>query len=150
MKVNFKKISVHDKPEHSPGFLLWHVSFSWRRLIEKSLEELDLTHPQFVILATLGWLTRDGKKTTQAALGKMAGLDPNTTSQIVKGLEKKILVERKDAKDGRAKNPFLTAKGKAVLEKAMPLVENVDTTFFKNLTKKETSEILKLFQKLTL
>ncbi|QVL55153.1 MAG: MarR family transcriptional regulator [Simkaniaceae bacterium] len=32
---------------------------------------------------------------TQAAIGKMAGLDPNTVSQIIKGLEKTALIIRK-------------------------------------------------------
>lgn len=54
---------------------------------------MNLTHPQFVVLATLGWLTRTGDRVTQAAVGKMAGLDPNTTSQILKGLEQKGLIE---------------------------------------------------------
>ncbi|GAB4226014.1 MAG: hypothetical protein Tsb0021_01570 [Chlamydiales bacterium] len=86
--IDFKKISVHKGPETSPGFLLWHVSTSWRNCIECALKKFDLTHPQFVVLASLGWLTREENLVSQAIVGKMAGLDPNTTSQIIRGLEK--------------------------------------------------------------
>jgi len=147
--IEFKHISVHDAPEKSPGFLLWHVSTSWRTSIEAVLKPLGLTHPQFVVLATLGWLTREGDRITQAALGKMAGLDPNTTSQIIRGLEVKKLVKRVQSADPRAKNPLLTTKGTQVLATALPAVETADAQFFKVLNTQENAMILKVFQKLT-
>lgn len=148
-ELNFKKVSLYEGPEKSPGFLLWHLSTAWRTLIEAVLKPLDLTHPQFVILATLGWLTRNGDLVTQIKVGKMAGLDPNTTSQILKGLEKKGLILRKPCLDGRAKNPFLTSLGKKILSKALPFVETTDAEFFKKLKGSEMQMILKLFKKLT-
>lgn len=147
--VNFQEISVHDTPERSPGFLLWHISTTWRSSIEAILKPIGLTHPQFVVLAALGWLTRDGECVTQASIGKMAGLDPNTTSQIIRGLEQKGLIQRKTSSDGRAKNPFLTRKGTDILAKALPAVERTDAQFFKTLTKKELMQAIKIFQKLT-
>src|SRR5579863_8953745 len=104
-RPNFKEISIHEGPKQSPGFLLWHISTSWRSSIEAVLKTFGLTHPQFVILATTGWLTRNGEPATQVAIGKMAGLDPNTTSQVITGLEKKDLIKRETSSDGRAKNP---------------------------------------------
>ena len=148
-KLDFKKISTHEAPERSPGFLLWHVSTSWRSFIEAVLKSLDLTHPQFVVLATTGWLTQHGDLVTQAAIGKMAGLDPNTTSQIVKGLEQKDLIKREPSSDGRAKNPLLTSLGGKVLAKALPAVEKADTEFFHALTANEMEWLIKIFQKLT-
>jgi len=146
--VNFKEISAHEGPERSPGFLLWHVSTSWRTSIETVLKSLDLTHPQFVILASLGWLTRHGERVTQASIGKLAGLDPNTTSQIIRGLEKKKLIKRETSTDARAKNPLLTTKGKDLLEKALPAVEKTDAQFFQSLTKSEAEHMIQIFQKL--
>lgn len=147
-KLNFEEISVHDTPERSPGFLLWHISTSWRSSIEGILKPLDLTHPQFVVLATLGWLTRNGDRVSQAAIGKLAGLDPNTTSQIIKGLEHKDLIKREQSSDGRAKNPLLTSKGNEVLVKALPAVETADAQFFDHLTSKEMKGMVGIFQKL--
>lgn len=146
--VNFKDISVHDTPNRSPGFLLWHVSTAWRGSIELMLKSMGLTHPQFVILATLGWLTRKGDRVTQAVVGKMAGLDPNTVSQIIRGLEQKELIIREKSSDGRAKNPILTIKGSDMLKKAMPAVETKDAEFFHNLTLEENESMIDIFQKL--
>lgn len=148
--INFKEISVHDTPDRSPGFLLWHVSTAWRGSIELMLKSIGLTHPQFVILATLGWLTRKGDHVTQSLIGKMAGLDPNTVSQILRGLEQKELIMRKKSSDGRAKNPILTIKGSDILKRAMPAVETKDAEFFHNLTAEESECLINIFQKLIL
>ena len=144
-KVDFKQISVHEGPKQSPGFLLWHISTSWRTSIEAVLKTLGLTHPQFVILAASGWLTRESQSTNQVT---MAGLDPNTTSQIIKGLEEKNLIKRSQSSDGRAKSVALTSKGSEILNRALPSVEQADAKFFNVFTKKETSVLIRMFQKL--
>lgn len=147
-RPNFKKISVHEGPKQSPGFLLWRISTSWRSSIEVILKTFGLTHPQFVVLATTGWLTRNGELTNQAAIGKMAGLDPNTNSQIIKGLEQKSLIKREPSSDGRAKNVSLTSKGSQILSSALPAVERMDGHFFNSLEENEISALVALFQKL--
>jgi DNA-binding MarR family transcriptional regulator len=147
-RLNFKKLSIHDTPKQSPGFLLWHISTSWRTSIESVLKVLGLTHPQFVVLATLGWLTRNGDLVTQVAVGKMAGLDPNTNSQIIKGLEHKELIKRVQSSDGRAKNISLTSAGSNILNQALPAVEKADTQFFNLLSAKELNLLTQTFQKL--
>lgn len=147
-RANFKEISIHEGPKQSPGFLLWHISTSWRTSIEAVLKTLGLTHPQFVVLATTGWLRRNGDFITQATIGKMAGLDPNTTSQIIKGLEQKDLIKRDKSSDGRAKNVSLTSSGITILGRAMPAVEKADATFFSIFSAREANHLLQLFQKL--
>jgi len=146
--MNFKKISVHEGPKQSPGFLLWRISTSWRSAIETVLKTLDLTHPQFVVLATTGWLTRNGTPVTQAAIGKMAGLDPNTNSQIIKGLEQKGLIHRVQSSDARAKNVSLSARGSNILHQALPSVEKADAQFFSPLQPNELNLLVQAFQKL--
>lgn len=147
-KVNFRHISVHDTPEESPGFLLWCVSVKWRTAIEKVLKPLGLTHPQFVILATTGWLTRKGLLVSQIDIGRKAGLDPNTTSQIIRGLESKQLIIRTQTFDERSKNPALTAVGSSLLKQVLPLVEAADHKFFAVLTPTELHDFINIFQKL--
>jgi len=144
-RVDFKKISVFEGPEKSPGFLLWHVSTSWRGEIENSLKPFGLTHPQFVVIACLGWLTKNGDRVSQAILGKWAGLDPNTLSQILTGLEKKGFVKREPSSDARAKNPVLTLEGKAALEKALPAVESADAQFFNALSNSDLGKLIEVF-----
>lgn len=145
---NFKDISVHELPEQSPGFLLWQVSTLWRRAIESALKTFDLTHPQFVILAVLGWLTRNGDRVNQAAIGKLAALDPNTVSQIIKGLEKRGIIAREAGEDGRVKNPILTMEGSELLKGALPAVEKMDGLFFQSLQQREIKDMLVIFLKL--
>lgn len=77
---DIEKIILSKSPEESPGFLLWHISLSWRSSIKGALRPFDLTHPQFVVFATTSWLTRKGNHISQSDIGKRAGLDPNTTS----------------------------------------------------------------------
>jgi len=148
-KVDFKQVSEHEQPEQSPGFLLWYISTSWRSAIEAVLKKYNLTHPQFVVLAALGWLTRDDEKVNQVSIGKMIGLDPNTTSQILRGLEAKKFIKRIASFDARSKHPLLTTKGSNVLVTTLPAVEGADMQFFKVLTKNEIELLKKLFQKLS-
>ncbi len=148
-KLNFKEVSIYEGPKQSPGFLLWHISTSWRGSIEAVLKILELTHPQFVVLATTAWLTKSGEFVTQAAIGKMAGLDPNTISQIITTLEKKKLIRREASFDGRAKSPKLTADGNELLAQALPAVEQADNQFFNTLSAKELEKLVQIFQKIT-
>lgn len=145
----FKHITVHEGPEKSPGFLLWHISTLWRSSIQEILKPLHLTHPQFVVLAAVGWLTQDGKHVTQSEVGRMAGLDPNTISQIMRGLEAKKLIKRIRSSDPRTKNPVLTSQGSALLERALPAVEKGDAEFFKILTREQLEVLGTLFHVLT-
>ncbi|MBS0605491.1 MAG: MarR family transcriptional regulator [Parachlamydiales bacterium] len=148
-KVNFETISSHRSAEESPGFLLWRASTLWRRAIEDVLKPLGLTHPQFVVLATVGWLTRTGNKVTQVEIGKQAALDPNTTSQILKGLEAKGLVERLRLTDERSKHSTLTRTGVDKLKQALPAVEKADAAFFSEVSPLKP-EMLKVLQNLAM
>ena len=143
--VNFNEISVHPSAEESPGFLLWRVSTLWRRAIEIVLKPFGLTHPQFVILATTGWLTRTGEKASQAEIGRYAALDPNTTSQILRGLQAKGLIERSHTANERSKHPILTPVGAKSLTKAIRAVERADAAFFSSVDL-EGSEMLNILQ----
>lgn len=147
--VDFKHISLYEGPEESPGYLLWKVSTRWRSAIEKALKPLNLTHPQFVILASLAWLTKDNYKVSQVTIGKMVELDPNTTSQILRGLERKKFIKRIQSVDERSKNPIITTSGSQTLSKALPAVEQADKQFFERLKKPELKKLIQSFQTLT-
>jgi MarR family transcriptional regulator, organic hydroperoxide resistance regulator len=121
-------------PESSPGFLLWKVSTLWRREVEGALSQLDLTHPQFVLLANIGWLTRDGAEIRQVELAQHCSMDVNSTSQILRMLERKGQIERYHLQeDERSKFLRLTKEGAKLVKKALPIVEEVDRNFFKSV-----------------
>lgn len=44
-------------PSASPGLLMWRATLAWRRQVAAALRPLDLTHVQFVLLASTWWLS---------------------------------------------------------------------------------------------
>ncbi|MCE5318790.1 MAG: MarR family transcriptional regulator [Parachlamydia sp.] len=133
-EIEWNKVSDFKGPEQSPGFLLWQVSTEWRRQMESTLMALGLTHPQFVLLASVAWLTRAGGQVTQVELARHCKTDITMTSQILRTLEKKGYIERVQRKgDVRSKFPVATKLGRQLIEKALPAVEATDREFFKHL-----------------
>jgi len=122
------------KAEDSPGFLLWQVTTLWHRAIKKALDEIDLTHPQFVLLASLLWLSKTKESITQIDLSHHSKIDPMTTSTIIKTLLRKGLVERQEHHtDTRAKSVTLTESGIAISKQAVQIINKVDEDFFNSL-----------------
>ncbi len=121
-------------PEDSPGFLLWRVTNAWQRATRAALEPLGLTHAQFVILAVLGWMNRTPDTVTQSQLAERAGTDVMMTSQIVRALEERGLIERRvNPADARARWLRITDTGIELIERAVKVVEANDAAFFSSL-----------------
>jgi DNA-binding MarR family transcriptional regulator len=116
----------------SPGFLLWRVTLSWQRQMRAALAPHDLTHVQFVLLASLWWLADHGAgPPTQAQLAEQAGTDLMMTSQVVRRLAGRGLVTRaRDRVDNRAWRLALTPPGHQVLAGALADVEAADQAYF--------------------
>ena len=116
----------------SLGFLLWHATLRWQRLIAAALRPLELTHVQFVLLAVLWWFTEvRGERPTQRALADQAGTDRMMTSQVLRALERRGLVERPaHPTDARARELGLTSAGSALALRAIVVVEEVDRRYF--------------------
>lgn len=147
-KIAWEQITQFEGPEQSPGFLLWQVSTNWRRLIEAALAKIGLTHPQFVLLASLGWLNRHRSFVSQIDLARHCRTDITMTSQVLRTLEKKGYIER-CLRDGneRSKFPRVTEKGSRLIEQAIPLVEQIDRKFFEKL-RGDTKRCVEILQKL--
>ena len=119
-------------PDDSPGFLLWHVTLRWQRDIAAALAPLDLTHVQFVLLATTWWLNSHGEDPNQLTLARQAGTDVKMTSQVLRKLETKGLIRRDvDTADTRAKRLHVTDRGAALAARAIVAVESADARFFR-------------------
>jgi DNA-binding MarR family transcriptional regulator len=116
--------------EDSTGLMLWRVTNAWQAAQRAALRPFDLTHVQFVLLASLAWLDADGP-TTQRELSRHAGTDPMMTSQVLRTLERKNLVERRThPTDARAKALRATPEGAELAARANAAVEAVDRRFF--------------------
>jgi DNA-binding MarR family transcriptional regulator len=95
----------------------------------------ELTHVQFVLLASLWWLgDEDDQPPTQARLAAQAGTDPMMTSQVIRKLEARGLLERAlDPTDSRARQLRLTATGRGLVARALADVEAADGEYFATL-----------------
>jgi DNA-binding MarR family transcriptional regulator len=123
-----------EKAEESTGFLLWQVTNLWQREIKKALEKYDLTHSQFVLLASIHWLTLDKQSVTQILLSNHTKIDPMTTSTVLRTLQSKGLIKRQEHEtDTRAKTVGLTELGIKNIKQAINTVEQFDKLFFGSL-----------------
>lgn len=139
-----------DKPEDSPGFLLWQTTMIWQRKIKKALESYDISHAQFVIMATLMWFEAHDYDTTQILIVNQSQLDKMTVSQSLKKLVLLGYVNRIEHEtDTRAKSVFLTKKGKEMVRILVPIVEKIDSRFFGKVSGQEQKNIIQILHKLT-
>ncbi len=92
----------------------------------------QLTHVQFVLLASLWWLQDHADQPpTQVRLAEQAGTDPTMTSQVLRKLETRGLLTRTpDPADSRARRLELTATGLALVARALADVEAADHQYF--------------------
>lgn len=133
MKNKDNTFSV-EKAEESSGFLLWQVTNLWQREIKKALEPYDLTHSQFVLMASIYWLTLHKQDVTQILLSSHTKIDPMTTSTVLRTLQTKGLLQRQEhLTDTRAKTVGLTDNGKKIIKQAVKTIETFDRTFFAKL-----------------
>ena len=103
----------------------------WQRLMTATLAPLDLTHVQFVLLACAWWLTAAGEACTQSRLAAQAGVDVKMTSDVLRRLESKGLIERTPSeRDSRANVVRLSAAGDARIALALTAVEDADARLF--------------------
>lgn len=119
-----------DNATDSLGLSFAKVYNLWHQQVKEALQELQITHPQFIVLASLAYLSQQGE-VNQVALAKHSGIDVMTVSTILKNLLKKKLITRQVApNDTRAKVVKLTKAGQAKVNQATPLVEQIDQQFF--------------------
>lgn len=115
----------------STGLLLWQVTNRWQAAQRAALKPFELTHVQFVLLASLTWLGGDAEPVTQARLAAHAATDPMMTSQVLRALESRSLVARMPhPSDRRARAIATTPAGIALVNSAIGSVEACDREFF--------------------
>ncbi len=138
------------RAEDSPGLLLWQASQIWQRLIKQALELYDISHSQFVIMATLMWFELHDFETTQVTIINWTKLDKMTVSKSFKKLVALELVTRIEHEaDSRAKSVSLSNKGKDLITKLIPIVEGIDHEFFGQIKKDDQQSFIQILRKLT-
>ncbi|WP_280382297.1 MarR family winged helix-turn-helix transcriptional regulator [Nocardia wallacei] len=122
--------------DDSPGLLLWQVTNRWQAAQRAALAPFGLTHVQFVLLASLIRLadSSGGEPVMQRDIAAHAATDPMMTSQVLRALERKGLVQRREhPHDRRAKALVPTKAGVALADRAIVAVEACDGEFFGTL-----------------
>lgn len=106
---------------------------------------LDITPEQWTILDSLS----DQNGLSQKELASENFKDAPTISRILNVLERKELIERKQAKlDRRSFKIFLTEKGKKVVQKAQPLVKSLRKQGWQNLSDEDYQSFLKIMKQI--
>jgi DNA-binding MarR family transcriptional regulator len=130
-------------PNDSPGFLLWRTTLRWQREITAALRPLDLTHVQFVLLASAWWLNSQGRRPSQVELAAFAETDIKMTSTVIRGLERTGLLQRDvDPKDARAFRLRVTRAGARLAPRAIDVVEAADRRFFAGVPQRDVLRLL--------
>jgi DNA-binding MarR family transcriptional regulator len=122
-------------------FRLWRASHT---RAADTLETVGLTPALFGLLNVIG--ARDGA--IQQELGSAMGIDPSTMVSLIDQLESAGLAKRRPcARDRRAREVVITAKGRRLLERARRLISEVDDDVLSGLTASERSELVTLLRR---
>lgn len=127
------------KSEENLGFLLWHTNMIWQRELNRALDSIGITHTQFAILSALNSLLESSNSVTQKAIAERSNTDTMMVSKVLRTLEKKGLVERKQHKtDTRAKCVFLTKLGVKTFQEAFEVATTSNAVFFGKLSDEDS------------
>lgn len=105
------------------GYLLRQAHQAMRTAIDQEMREIGLTAPQFSLLSVI----RHEPGLTATELARDSMLTQQTTSEIVRMLERRGFIERlPDPVDRRARRIELTTEGRSVLSLADARVERLE------------------------
>lgn len=113
-------------PIHQLSLSLYSSSRLLIQLIQSSLNELNLTYPQFLVLSVL-W-EQDGLKVNE--IGKRLYLDSGTLTPLLKKLEAMNYVKRQRGEaDERTVHVELTYPGKSLQSKVQEAIDTLNEKF---------------------
>lgn len=114
------------------------------------LDKLGLTCSQFDILTAIHYFSTIKTDTIQMDLSEKTGIDPMTTSTILRNLERKELITRRRSMiNTRTVLVGLTPEGSKLLEQATMRIRLSRTEIYRNIDKdKLTTQLLKILKKL--
>ncbi len=106
----------------------------------------DITPTQFAALAKL----RDLGQESQNELGRLTAMDPATIQGVIRRLTARHLVERSgDPGDRRRTKLRLSARGRSLVDRLVPLGVRVTTETLRPLRGRDRAQFLRLLKQLT-
>lgn len=132
-------------PNEDVGYLIWKISKFWQRGKHKLLDEFGLTASQFELLGAIYHMCRQKREATQIILSQETEIDPMTTSTILRNLEKKgLIIRRESTTDTRARIVEVTESGSELFAKAICKVKEGQKLLYQNIDTKILKEQLQL------
>lgn len=123
-------------PNDDIGYLMWRITKIWQRGKNRILDEFGLTGPQLELLGAIYHMSRFKIETTQIVLSQETDIDPMTTSTILRNLQKKGLISRRESTtDTRARIVEVTKSGSDLFEKAIIKVKKSHNKLLENIDK---------------
>jgi DNA-binding MarR family transcriptional regulator len=123
------------------GYKLKKTQHALRLHMDEALRTLDLTTPQYAVLAQLEL----NPGASNAALARSAFITAQTMHGIVSNLEKRGLVERKnDASHGRILCTELTDQGHKVVTNAHDMIRDVEARMLATVSEEDKALLEKL------
>lgn len=130
--------------------LIGQVTKLWTKTKKQVLDSCGLTHSQFEILSAIYHCTASQQEIIQIHLSERTGIDPMTTSTILRNLEKKGLITRvRGIQNTRVIFVNLSSDGYTVYKKASKEIIILNKSLYKRINSNSlTKELLLLSQEL--
>ncbi|WP_289040236.1 MarR family transcriptional regulator [uncultured Aliiroseovarius sp.] len=129
------------------GFLTQALARCVDGAMKERLADLDLNFRFFMTLMQL--LAQDGQ--SQRELGKKLKLPEYQISRNLDAMAQDDLIERRShPSNRRTTQVFLTQKGREMAQKLPPLINALNNTFLRDLTKDERDTLISLLQRVLL
>ncbi|GAB6011262.1 MarR family winged helix-turn-helix transcriptional regulator [Viscerimonas tarda] len=136
--------SLFCRTDDDIGCLIWQLTKIWQRGKHRNMGEFGITGSQMEVLGAIKKL-QDEVEITQIILSQETNIDPMTVSTILKNLQKKGLITRKESKvDTRARIVELTDMGNVLICKAFLKFQKMQEALFKRIDKDVLRDQLKL------
>ena len=113
--------------------------------LENDLAKVDLTPPQFYVLATIGYA---GSLPFGEIGVKMMVTVSNLTGIVDRLEEKKLVTRKRDHRDRRVVHVLLTEKGAMLYKTTIPLFETSISQIFNAIDRAQQKELSALLRKL--
>jgi DNA-binding MarR family transcriptional regulator len=133
--------------DERPSYQLWLAGNAWQRVLRRSLEPLGLTHVQFIVLGAVQRLGQEKELVSQADVCRLAAIDQNMASAVIRFLEKKGLLRRvRQSADRRAFHLLVTEAGANVIQTGADAIGPARDAFFGRLgdEQKELARMLRV------
>ena len=127
------------------GFLVRRVHQRVTALFQERMRDHDLTPTQFSSLCKMA----ETGEVSQNQLGRLVNLDPATNQGVVRRLQKRGLIQRRDDPNDRRRSLLtLTDQGREVLVACMPAASRITPSVLKPLNSEERALLMDMLRRL--